>query len=687
MSNKAKTFNNILLNVFIGFLSIVLVAFVFTGMQVKLLNQDYANFFGYSLFEVKTNSMKPAINGGDWIIVKINEEAKLGDVITYKKGNDFITHRVKEVHANSVVAMGDANSGKDEPVSTNDIVGTMVRRLPKFGVFRNTVFNPYILILLIVMLYLLESILKDQEEVESDKEVKENFITKKINEYKKSLNESKKAEENLFKEKRKTKVEETKEIVVELPKKEEVKEESIIEVQEDKKEEPKEIIMNEKDSSLEEELKESEEEDLKDEDYEETKFFRMITVDVDETNKTLLETAQIEIEKEEPKKVEEKIIEEEITEESLTNIDISLIEKKLRRHKNVLDGFVNIKTSQLEELVDLLNKGAKPLVNEATIRNKLTEVYINARYYNYYYDIDLKYRGRNPLIMYDRILKHFKKDLTEKYKGPDNNYKDKANNNYLTFKLITKLERGNENLESITLKREFYKDEISKVYKDYTKQEVADIAAEVIKVMRAYDKVLNDFKAKVISKDFEIKETKVNDELTSADLVHNLNFNKIYSDYIIDKTYYEGVVAEDKLIVLLNMLSSKLIDNMLVKDFKTNYIINIPSSLYGKRTKLNRTFNVIEDEFAKSHVYTLISFKDLIKHKKEVTVLKKKGYKFAVHFAENDKLLAKDKKVLYLTHIIFNNKIKGLATYVPSDIKKNIVNYNIYDNYERAEEE
>ena len=49
-------------------------------------------------------------------------------------------------------------------------------------------------------------------------------------------------------------------------------------------------------------------------------------------------------------------------------------------------------------------------------------------------------------------------------------------------------------------------------------------------------------------------------------------FSKVYSNYIISKTYDEGVVAEDKVWVILNILLSKIAKDMIDGNFKNKYL-------------------------------------------------------------------------------------------------------------------
>ena len=142
------------LNILIVLFAIFLMISMYTFFQTKILKNEYSNFFGFSLFEVQTGSMKKSINPGDWIITKSSSDVEVGDVVTYRSNGEFITHRVIEKYKGTYVTKGDANSSKDEPIDQSQIVGKVVKTLPGFGIFRKTIFNPFVLVTLIITLYL-----------------------------------------------------------------------------------------------------------------------------------------------------------------------------------------------------------------------------------------------------------------------------------------------------------------------------------------------------------------------------------------------------------------------------------------------------------------------------------------------------------------------------------------------------
>ena len=151
---------NIVLNIFIVLFGIILLITIYKNIQVKFLGNEYSSFFGYSVFEVQTGSMGEAVEPGDWIVVKYTKNIKLDDIITFKQDGEFITHRVIEAYQGTYVTQGDANNTKDDPITQEQIVGKVVKILPAFGLFKKTIFNPYVLGTIIITVYLISLTIK-----------------------------------------------------------------------------------------------------------------------------------------------------------------------------------------------------------------------------------------------------------------------------------------------------------------------------------------------------------------------------------------------------------------------------------------------------------------------------------------------------------------------------------------------
>lgn len=157
-------------NKFIKFLEMVLKMFVivvtiiviFNFVQLNIMKKEYPNFFGYTIFKVISDSMSPNINQGDVIILKINDQTiKVNDVITYKVDKDFITHRVVEVQDKAYLTKGDYNNTADKPIFKESVIGKVIKVLPKFGIWKDIITTPKILILFFITMLLLSSTFKD----------------------------------------------------------------------------------------------------------------------------------------------------------------------------------------------------------------------------------------------------------------------------------------------------------------------------------------------------------------------------------------------------------------------------------------------------------------------------------------------------------------------------------------------
>lgn len=140
----------------LGFLMVIIIIAilfcVYSFASIKLFHRDYINIFGYTIFEVATGSMADSINIGDAVIVKINDKYKENDVVTYKSGNDYITHRVVGVDNDFIITKGDANNVNDNPIDKGLVLGKVVKVIPELGVWKKVLLTPKVIVLIILTL-------------------------------------------------------------------------------------------------------------------------------------------------------------------------------------------------------------------------------------------------------------------------------------------------------------------------------------------------------------------------------------------------------------------------------------------------------------------------------------------------------------------------------------------------------
>lgn len=143
-----------IMNILILIVSIIIIIGLYYLVQLKVLNKDYANMFGYTFFQVATGSMSPTIEIGDVVIVKLTEDINPNDIIVYKEENNFITHRLIEIQENTLITRGDANNTEDKPVEKNKMLGKVQLIMPKLGKWRDILLQPEIIIGIILVISL-----------------------------------------------------------------------------------------------------------------------------------------------------------------------------------------------------------------------------------------------------------------------------------------------------------------------------------------------------------------------------------------------------------------------------------------------------------------------------------------------------------------------------------------------------
>ncbi len=623
---------NVIMNILIFIFGIILLISIYNNIQVKILGNDYASFFGYSLFEVQTGSMSGTIEAGDWIVVKYNKNIEVDDIITFKQNGEFITHRVIESYNGTYITKGDVNNTEDEPISKEQVVGEVVKVLPGFGIIRSTLFNPFVLIALIITLYLIGLTFKKSNK--ENKVRKIDVFMKKVTSLIKTFiknvtkNIKNKSSNQLHK-----KVAEVKEIKTVEP-----------------ATELKSVSVETHDPVIaKEEIDELENTEIPLEDMDKTMYFRKIAVDRNE-----IESAYNKIEvEEELEEIVEKPIKEETTDEIESNLEI--LQKK-KKFKNVIEKIMYIKNEEIKEMLDILNRNEKLKTNEPTIRDTLLKAYIDAKYYNFCGDINVEYNGRNMNTRIEAALKNVADKMIKQYKGSDNQYSDKVKKSISLFTLVMYLEQTYVVIDDLQVKKQTYKNKIVKALSGEILKPalLKDMITQLIKVQRKHHSMTKYILEKLETNTFQLNYNQLSiKNIYGVELVHNINFSRVYSDYIVDKTYQEGIVAEDKIAVLINLLLMQIVKDMLEADFNKKYIVYIPDSLYSKENKLNNIFEIFEDEYAKNNIIVLTKYEDL--NKKIIKRFVKEGYHFAISLG-NSEVKTKDQGCIELMDYIFVDK-------------------------------
>lgn len=158
-----KIIKNIIINLIIFVLGIIATLAIWMSIQLNVQNKEYVNIFGYSIFSTETASMSPTIEIGDIVFVKIGEQVQKDDIITYRSGNAFITHRIIEINGDSIIAKGDNNNTQDEAIQRNDIIGKVTYIMNNVEIWKN-VFSDWNVIVPVAITVILFIILVSYKE-------------------------------------------------------------------------------------------------------------------------------------------------------------------------------------------------------------------------------------------------------------------------------------------------------------------------------------------------------------------------------------------------------------------------------------------------------------------------------------------------------------------------------------------
>lgn len=839
MKRNIEKIVNYILNVLIVIFSIVLLITLYNSIQLKIFKNSYSTFFGYSVFEIQTNSMANEIFADDWIIVKITKNVNIDDIITFDDEGKFLTHRVIEKYGETLVTKGDANNTKDAPIDQKQIVGKVAKILPKFGLFRKTLFDKEVLLALIGSLFIVSFIFKkdrkknekknqdnkeeDEDDLlynfdEDDKE-EESYITKltKLEEEEKirkeKLEEQKeedimdvrvieqkeeepveevdnssivinldeeeqklfekpvKKEEEPVEEKIEEEIEESEDIdnstiqididpvgesdtlehikeveKLEKPVEDTVQEETITE--ENKKEELIEDANQEEEIEEQEDIKPTlginyghlettidltdEERELinklskKDEEESEETDSSIIKVDVEEQDElpkeelkkkkkiveediykdidqtinleqeelgTIEQTSktditvyeneinrtrkEIELYKQKIQEIndkkgvvdsdikaakekeirdeEERIAQEEferLEAKKLTHINLENLNERHKRSKNIIDKIMKLKNLKLDSYLILLNGGNDPLANEPTITEELENTYNDVMYYNYY---ELKENKKLNLELENKAQR-----LIKTYKGKDKKYDEKVNKILRYFILIAKLETCNK--KNIKEKNEFYKKELIKYSKNlnWSKEMIPYLIKEFKEIQKNHIEKLENILKSLDNKTFSLELNKLNADknMFAVNVLHNVEFDKFYSDFIINETYNSEIIKEDKMNVAISLLMTELLKDMLVGKFNKKYLLYLPSSLYKKTKKFNALMKTINDKYAVENIIITMTYETFIKNRKLIREYKKIGYKFAINIDSESEIKDKHIEAFGLMDYIFIKPIE-----------------------------
>jgi len=348
------------------------------------------------------------------------------------------------------------------------------------------------------------------------------------------------------------------------------------------------------------------------------------------------------------------------------------IKKVGKNVKNVVEKAIELRKKQITDYAICLNENIYGSENYKTVINTFVDGYI-----------DFKYKRQNEhqyknLKTYKKLVNNeLERIRVSLIKEVNRSYSDEyVNSVFNMFLLINSI----DTIENIN---------VEKVLSDFDGLNFINKEAFIKKIMKIYKLYYNiyfDYCNKLTVDKFElIYNNKVNTEnlfepgeLIVTNVSSSIQFSKIFSDYIINKTYNSDVILEDIREVQLKLISFNILNDLMRFNNKKKYVISLPGSLFSKERKVRTILGAVNDNFSQSKLFILIDIEALKFNFNELVKLKKEGYKFIVQVsAENIKLYDKLKDNLsiadYLVYVGPRISKSIMKDYIPSYLLKKIM--------------
>lgn len=350
--------------------------------------------------------------------------------------------------------------------------------------------------------------------------------------------------------------------------------------------------------------------------------------------------------------------------------DDSNVRKIGKTMKNIIDKTMELKKREISDIAYCVLENILFYEDGKIAVNTYVEDYVREKYMK-----QCEHACKNAKALRKLINVQLEKTRDKLIANVNRSYSDQfVHVMYDVFVLINKIDCMDNNIskyitECNTLdiidKNELIK-KINKIYKIY------------YKIYYDYLSKLNIEKFKLICNRLETNGLFNPGDLIMTNISSSIQFSKIFSEYIIDKTYSTNIILEDLREVQLKFISFNILEDMLHFNYRKKYIINFPISLYSKEKKLASLLAAISDVYSQNKVFILIDVETLKECNEILLKLKKQGFKFIIEVSsDNIKLYEDIKKQLSLVdYIVYvGNRISkaSLKDYVPSYLIKKII--------------
>ena len=318
---------------------------------------------------------------------------------------------------------------------------------------------------------------------------------------------------------------------------------------------------------------------------------------------------------------------------------------------------INIVEEHISRTVKKLKKYCSIILRskyDKSICDDFLKTYINARYYNL--DVD-----ENIKVFYRRIYDSLRKKADSMISKTPND-KEKIENFLYLFQYLFYFDfvRNNisieEVIETISEKR-VSRFNLKAISGDEFDTDFADIVRNDLEDVKFY---LESFD----TDEFLIDYSRINANTYRVLFSYNFDFPEIFNLDVIESTFNEGMIAEDKLMVEYSLMSTKILEEIMIGNFKRTYILDFAATLLSKPQKLTQTLEIIDNIAVQEKMMLEISYFDFKKYRENVLGLMRRGFRFALKTSSDMPKLSSDELQML--------DVFGLVIVDPDDINKSL---------------
>lgn len=307
---------------------------------------------------------------------------------------------------------------------------------------------------------------------------------------------------------------------------------------------------------------------------------------------------------------------------------------------NIMNEYIELTKKQIEKYLRLVFEDTY----DKKYNDIYSETYINARYYNFFYN--------NNTTIRKTILEELKK--TQEY-AVSNNFQDKEliEQMYVFFCYVLYF-------DDVV----YYKDlrskisKIAKLRKRVLNKENWDfeenLYREIMKVKEEKEKLLTRFD----TNEFFLKITNYKDKqnVYRVNVKHQVKFPMEYSEMAINKVFNMGITNEDKLTIEYYLIVVQIIKDIVRQNFKKQYIVEFAETLLEKPKKIKSILNIIDNVAIQDKISLKIRHEYFIENKEKVYELMREGYRFSIILDNSFEVNYKNMENLKMFKYVILNK-------------------------------